>query len=96
MSDTALEAVLRRDRAVVAASLVVIAVLAWAYVFWLAASMGMPATPSETGGDMAGMNTSMSGMDMPGMDIGAAVAPAIRAWTVADFVFIFAMWSVMM
>ncbi|TIT72015.1 MAG: DUF2182 domain-containing protein, partial [Mesorhizobium sp.] len=74
-----------------------IAVLAWAYVFWLAASMGMPATPMETGGDMAGMSTSdMSGMDMPGMDIGAAVAPAIRAWTVADFVFIFAMWSVMM
>ncbi|RUZ61115.1 DUF2182 domain-containing protein, partial [Mesorhizobium sp. M7A.F.Ca.US.007.01.1.1] len=32
MGDTALEAVLRRDRAVVMAALVVIAVLAWAYV----------------------------------------------------------------
>ncbi|TIX40434.1 MAG: DUF2182 domain-containing protein, partial [Mesorhizobium sp.] len=37
MTDTALEAVLRRDRAVVGAALVVIAVLAWAYLLWLAA-----------------------------------------------------------
>ncbi|TIN91900.1 MAG: DUF2182 domain-containing protein [Mesorhizobium sp.] len=44
MSDTALEAALRRDRAVVTAALVVIAVLAWAYVLWLAAGMDMGAT----------------------------------------------------
>ncbi|MET3522854.1 DUF2182 domain-containing protein [Mesorhizobium abyssinicae] len=102
MTDTALEAVLRRDRAVVAAALVVIAVLAWAYVLWLAADMSMPATPAQAGGDMAGMNMSdpstmdMSGMDMPGMDMGEAVAPAFRAWAAADFGFIFAMWAVMM
>ncbi|MDX8541021.1 DUF2182 domain-containing protein [Mesorhizobium abyssinicae] len=102
MTDTALEAVLRRDRAVVAAALVVIAVLAWAYVLWLAADMGMPATPAQAGGDMAGMNMSdpstmdMSGMDMPGMDMGEAVAPAFRAWAATDFGFIFAMWAVMM
>ncbi|RUW17122.1 DUF2182 domain-containing protein, partial [Mesorhizobium sp. M4B.F.Ca.ET.013.02.1.1] len=102
MPDTALEAVLRRDRAVVAAALVVIAVLAWAYLLWLAADMSMPATPAQAGGDMAGMNMSdpstmdMSGMDMPGMDMGEAVAPAFRAWAAADFGFIFAMWAVMM
>ncbi|MDX8433387.1 DUF2182 domain-containing protein [Mesorhizobium abyssinicae] len=102
MPDTALEAVLRRDRAVVAAALVVIAVLAWAYVLWLAADMSMPATPAQAGGDMAGMNMSdtstmdMSGMDMPGMNMGEAVAPAFRAWAAADFGFIFAMWAVMM
>ncbi|RUW65998.1 DUF2182 domain-containing protein, partial [Mesorhizobium sp. M4B.F.Ca.ET.049.02.1.2] len=102
MTDTALEAVLRRDRAVVAAALVVIAVLAWAYLLWLAADMGMPATPARVGGDMAGMNMSdtstmdMSGMDMSGMDMGEAVAPAFRAWAAADFGFIFAMWAVMM
>ena len=41
MTDTALEAVLRRDRAVVAAALFVMAVLAWTYVLWLAANMDM-------------------------------------------------------
>ena len=106
MSDTALEAVLRRDRTVVTAALVIIAVLAWAYVLWLAADMTMPdaATPSATSGDMGDMDMSgtnaggmdMPGMDMGGMDMGAAVAPGFRAWAPADFAFIFAMWAVMM
>ncbi|MGX7872273.1 DUF2182 domain-containing protein [Mesorhizobium sp. ORM6] len=86
MGDTALEAVLRRDRAVVTAALVVIAALAWAYVLWLAADMA--------GADMPNMD--MSGMDMGGMDVGAAVAPGFRTWTPADFVFVFTMWAVMM
>ncbi|GLS37083.1 metal-binding protein [Mesorhizobium tianshanense] len=86
MSDTALEAVLRRDRAVVTAALVVIAVLSWAYLLWLAADMAMPMAP---GADMAGM-------DMASMDMGAAIAPGFQAWTPADFAFIFAMWAVMM
>ncbi|UVK44715.1 DUF2182 domain-containing protein [Mesorhizobium sp. AR07] len=96
MSDTALEAVLRRDRTVVTAALVIIAVLAWAYVLWLAADMAMQdaATPSAAGGDMGGMD--MSGTDMGGMDMGAVVAPGFRAWAPADFAFIFAMWAVMM
>ncbi|MFD1988002.1 DUF2182 domain-containing protein [Mesorhizobium newzealandense] len=94
MSDTALEAVLRRDRTVVTVALVIIAVLAWAYVLWLAADMTMPdaTTPSATSGDMDGMD--MSGMR--GMDMGAAVTPGFRAWALADFAFIFAMWAVMM
>ncbi|PZV33396.1 DUF2182 domain-containing protein [Mesorhizobium kowhaii] len=101
MSDTALEAVLQRDRTVVTAALVIIAVLAWAYVLWLAADM---TTPNAASGDMAGMDMSgtnaggmdMPGMDMGGMDMGAAVAPGFRAWAPADFAFIFAMWAVMM
>jgi predicted metal-binding membrane protein len=106
MSDTALEAVLRRDRTIVTAALVIIAVLAWAYVLWLAADMTMQdaATPSAESGGMAGMDMSgtdaggmdMSGMDMGGMDMGAAVAPGFRAWAPVDFAFIFAMWAVMM
>ncbi|MEW6629946.1 MAG: DUF2182 domain-containing protein [Pseudomonadota bacterium] len=78
MNDTPLEAVLRRDRAVVIVSLVVIAAVAWAYVLWLAADMAMPAAaPIATGGDMAGMDMSgmsgdksgagVAGMDMAGM-----------------------------
>jgi predicted metal-binding membrane protein len=96
MGDTALEAVLRRDRTVVMAALVVIAVLAWAYVLWLAIDVAMPASPMPAGasGDMAGMN--MSNIDVAGMDVGAAVAPGFRAWTLADFAFIFTMWAVMM
>lgn len=101
MGDTALEAVLRRDRAVVTAALVVIAVLAWAYVLWLAADMVMPGSPvpDSAGGDMAGMdmsNMDMSTMDTGGMDMGATVAPAFRTWAPADFAFIFTMWAVMM
>ena len=64
MGDTALEAVLRRDRTVVMAALVVIAVLAWAYTLWLAIDMAMPASPMPAGasGDIAAMD--MSNMDM--------------------------------
>ncbi|MER9136530.1 DUF2182 domain-containing protein [Mesorhizobium sp. M0830] len=92
MTDTALEAVLRRDRAVVTAALVVIAVLAWAYVLWLAAHMVMPGSPlpDGAGSDIAGVDMS----NMGGM--GATVAPGFRAWALADFAFIFTMWAVMM
>ena len=100
MGDTALEAVLRRDRAVVTAALVVIAVLAWAYVLWLAAGMVMPGSSASGGaGDVAATdmsNMDMSSMDMGGMDMGATVAPGFRAWETADFAFIFTMWAVMM
>src|SRR5215510_6635817 len=41
MTDGTLEAVLRRDRMIVAGSLGVIVALAWAYVLWLAADMDM-------------------------------------------------------
>jgi predicted metal-binding membrane protein len=44
MKDTALEAVLRRDRLVVAGALAVLAALAWSYVLWLAADMDMGGT----------------------------------------------------
>ena len=102
MMGTALEALLRRDRVVVTASLVVTTVLAWAYVLWLATDMTMPAAtaPAAAGGDMAGMDmTDMADMDMPdmgGMDMGAMASPGFRAWAPADFAFIFAMWAVMM
>ena len=39
MSEVALAAVLRRDRAVVVTALVTVTVLAWAYVLWLAHTM---------------------------------------------------------
>ena len=84
--DAGLAALLRRDRLAVAAALIIVTLLAWAYVLWLAAA-----------GDMAGMD--MSDMDMDGMDMSAmagTMAPTIRSWAPADFAFMFAMWSVMM
>ncbi|MCX7304386.1 MAG: DUF2182 domain-containing protein [Hyphomicrobiales bacterium] len=96
MSDTTLEALLRRDRIVVAAALVFVAVLAWAYLLCLGAQMGMSDVPApgDASVEMPGMD--MSGMDMSGMDMGASMAPSLRAWAPADFAFIFTMWAVMM
>jgi predicted metal-binding membrane protein len=46
MTDGVIEAVLRRDRAIVAAALFVLAGLAWAYVLWLAAGMDFRMIPA--------------------------------------------------
>jgi len=51
MTDTTLESILRRDRYAVMAALVLLTVLAWAYVLWLAKHMDMP-DPSMSGMDM--------------------------------------------
>src|SRR5215467_8177960 len=82
MDDSALEAVLRRDRLIVACALGVIAALAWAYVLWLAADMNMD-----------GMN--MSGFRMVPAGIGM-IAPAAAPWSAVEFAFVFVMWAVMM
>jgi predicted metal-binding membrane protein len=77
--DVALAALLKRDRAIVLAALGTVAVLAWAYLLWLASTMNPPAMPAD----------SMAGMD-------AMMAPEFAPWTVAHFLFVFAMWAVMM
>lgn len=77
-----LEAVLRRDRFIVAGALGVIAALAWAYVLWLAADM-------EMGGmDMSGFRMVPAGVAM--------MAPAAAPWSAVELAFVFAMWTVMM
>ena len=82
MTDAALEAVLRRDRAIVAAALFVLAALAWAYVLWLAADMDM--------GDM-----DMSGFRM--IPAGTALMmPTTAPWNATEFALVFEMWAVMM
>ena len=47
MSGVVLEAALRRDRYVVAAALMLVTAMAWAYVGWLAAGMDMDMTPEQ-------------------------------------------------
>jgi predicted metal-binding membrane protein len=82
MKHTVLEAVLRRDRLVVAGALAVVAALAWSYVLWLAADADMG------GMDMTGFRMIPAGMGL--------MAPANAAWKPIEFAFVFAMWAVMM
>jgi predicted metal-binding membrane protein len=82
MSETAIEAVLRRDRAIVAAALVILTALAWAYVWWLAADM-----------DMGGMDMSSFRMIPAGIGL---MMPTTAPWNAIEFAFVFAMWAVMM
>jgi predicted metal-binding membrane protein len=82
MTDGSLEALLRRDRLIVAGALGLVAALAWAYVLWLAADM-----------DMHGMN--MSGFRMVPAGMGV-MAPATAPWSAVEFTFVFVMWAVMM
>jgi predicted metal-binding membrane protein len=83
VTETAIRAAVRRDRAIVSTAIVVISVLAWGYTLGLAAHMSMmdmsPAAPSS--GGMGAMS---------------AAEPTFRPWSVADFGFMFIMWSVMM
>src|SRR5260370_16446016 len=82
MSDAALAAVLKRDRAIVAACLVVLILLAWAYIVWVADDM-------EMGGmDMTGFRMIRAGRGL----MMAGDAP----WHTIEFAFVFVMWAVMM
>jgi predicted metal-binding membrane protein len=89
LSDT-LERVLRRERNTVAISLVLVTLLAWAYLVVLAL-------------DMAGGETGLMGMDGPnkgasgGMSaMGDAMMMAPRPWTAVTCVLMGLMWWVMM
>jgi len=79
---SALEAVLRRDRQVVLSVLVLLAGLAWLYLYHLAAGMEISAGAAMTMDGMA----NMSGM----------LAPGPQAWSVYELALLLAMWSVMM
>jgi len=80
--DGILEAILRRDRLVVAGALATIVGLSWAYVVLLAADM-----------DMGGMD--MGGLRMVPAGLGL-MAPASSPWSAIEFAFVLAMWAVMM
>ncbi len=82
MADSALDGLLRRDRAVVAAALAVQTAFAWAYVLWLADDMAMG------GMDMTGFRMIPAGSGY--------MMPALAPWTAIEFLFVFAMWAAMM
>ncbi len=82
MAEPMLEIILRRDRIIVAATLAALTALSWAYVLWLAAGM-----------DMGSME--MTGFRMVPAGKGI-MAPAPSPWQAIEFVYVFAMWAVMM
>lgn len=107
MTDTALEALLRRDRMIVAAAIAALAATAWIYIVWLAASMDMDGMPMP-GADMGPTMPMDSGMDMDmdmGMDmgsgtgagpLGAMLGGSPRPWSAVEAAFTLTMWVVMM
>ncbi len=82
MKQSSLESVLRRDRLIVAAALLVVTALAWLYIFWLAEDMAMG------GMEMAGFRMVPTGIGL--------MLPAQVAWQPMEFLWVFAMWAVMM
>jgi predicted metal-binding membrane protein len=82
MSDTALEGLLRRDRAVVIAALAALTILAWADLAWLADDMKMD------GMDMTGFRMIPAGQGL--------MMPASAPWQPIEFGYVFVMWVVMM
>jgi predicted metal-binding membrane protein len=82
VSETALETVLRRDRAIVLAALAVLTALAWADLAWLAQDMKMD------GMDMTGFRSIPAGRGL--------MMPSDAPWQPIEFFYVFAMWAVMM
>jgi predicted metal-binding membrane protein len=87
MSRVGFEALLRRDRYVVLAAVLVVTALAWGYLVWLNGHVAMPIP------QMAGM--AMDGMEMNQTDMGTAMTPAATPWA-TDLLLAFIMWAVMM
>lgn len=79
---TALAAASRRPQIGILAGALALTALAWAYVSWLAAHMAV--LPALSG--MHRMHTTGSAM----------MAPGFVPWTPVHFLFIFAMWAIMM
>jgi len=82
MSESLLEAVLRRDRAIVIAALGMLTILAWVDLVWLANDMWMG------GMDMTGFRMIPAGQGL--------MMPANAPWQPIEFGYVFAMWAVMM
>jgi predicted metal-binding membrane protein len=82
VSETTLESILRRDRAIVIAALLALTALAWADLGWLAQDMKMD------GMDMTGFRSIPAGQGL--------MMPADAPWQLIEFGYVFAMWVVMM
>lgn len=100
MSDgNALGRLLRRDRLIVGAGLVVLCLLAWAYVL-TGAGMGMDPRAATTlalfphRAAIAPMTAPMAGMNMPGMQMTGPAA--LKPWDLPAWLLTIGMWGAMM
>jgi predicted metal-binding membrane protein len=75
-------AVLRRDRVIIVLAVALLAAAAWGYLLWLSAGMSMG------GMDMTGLRMIPSGIGL--------MMPTNMPWLAMEFVFVFAMWMLMM
>jgi predicted metal-binding membrane protein len=82
MNASVLEAVLRRDRAIIIAAISLLTVLAWADLVWLADDMSMG------GMDMTGFRMIPAGQGL--------MMPTSEPWKPIEFAYVLAMWVVMM
>jgi predicted metal-binding membrane protein len=82
MNTSALEAILRRDRAIIIASLAALTALAWSDLVWLANDMAMG------GMDMTGYRMIPAGQ--------ALMMPTSSPWQPIEFAYVFVMWVIMM
>ena len=82
MKASALEAILRRDRAIIIGALGVLTLLAWSDLVWLANDVAMD------GMDMTGYRMIPAGQ--------ALMMPATSPWQPIEFAYVFAMWVAMM
>jgi predicted metal-binding membrane protein len=82
MKASALEGVLRRDRAVIIGAIAVLTALSWLDLVWLANDMWMG------GMDMTGYRMIPAGQGL--------MMPANAAWRPIEFGYVFVMWTVMM
>lgn len=96
MADSALEALLRRDRAIIGAAIAALTAIAWIYILWLAAALdmqGMP-MPMDPGVAMDDMDMEM-GHEAHGDPLDAlGLSP--RPWTAVEAAMTLTMWAVMM
>lgn len=96
---SALERLLKRDRAITLAGLVVLCLLAWSYVL-SGAGLGMNAWDMATVSLFPHTRLASAAMDMPGMDMGGmtmASGPAATSlWPASMWALMTAMWWVMM
>lgn len=101
MTDSALEALLRRDRAIVGAAIAALTAIAWIYILWLAAAMDMQGMRMPGMDATAPMDpdTAMDSMDMGDETRGGpleALGLSPHPWTAVEAALTFAMWAVMM
>ena len=93
--DGAVEQLLRRDRLVVFCGLILLTVLAWAYLYYLTTQMNMGGNGLTTTSGMSSRGVGVGGVH-PYDGIAASEMMTLAPWTAIDALFMFLMWAVMM